>query len=730
MQNYLGKDNQTNFVKNKIKKLQDINWDLIILDEYHFGALNDKTQETFEDLNKDYQNNLKKTKNIINEFKIQTKKTICLSGTPFKSLAKGEFTDKNSSTYSYFDEQKNKYPNPNNMEIIDQNYAMFPDMKIFAYDMKRMYPGLANKLISGDSFFNRKDYFSLNKFFETKKDCDQSFEYQFIYEEEIKNWLEIIKGASIHGENFPYSNPNMNANIKNSIWLMPKINSCIAMAKLLQEDEYFKRYQIINLSDKNVGSGKDALDFLNKQMKKGENTGKLGSISITVNKLTIGITVKKWSSIFILKDLSSPETYFQSIFRIQTPLVENNKILKKVGYVYDFNIDRAASLLLKYAEESTKFGYHKINTARLIVKYLPIYKNGNIEKPIDEEILKRLAELGDDRGKTLSQKIKDTKCTTWIQNKDIVAAMLNDNEVSDIIKRIFSHAKLTKSKKRDFPLKPEDNSFKDEVTLNGRKKGYELGKKDYKLYLFLDDNQVQEEYDENEQQHIKNNIPNNLDETHKNYYINGFKKGYEIGINAPIKNLYCGEADGINFIKKIKEKLGPNIWYTNETKQKIEKIVTDYLNDINNIPEKFRGKIYKRWYCDSFRKIIKKKLTPIIKNDNDVSIQDLDNSIQHIIARLFEFLYISVYRETTFDEIFKNADPNIFLEAVGITKKEFEKINKYNFFNEKILNDFIKNFFENEMIGTSLDFSNKKIKKEYRNSFNWFDFGISEKNIL
>lgn len=158
----------------------------------------------------------------------------------------------------------------------------------------------------------------------------------------------------------------------------------------------------------------------------------------------------------------------------------------------------------------------------------------------------------------------------------------------------FSHVKLTKSQKRDFPLKPEDDSFKDKITLNDRNKGYELEKKDYNLYLFLDDNQVQEEYDKNEKQHIENNITNNLDELHKKYYINSFKKGYELGTNASIKKLQCGESDGINFVKKIKDKFDFNITYTSKTKKKIENFIANYLNNIDNIPEKYRGKIYKR----------------------------------------------------------------------------------------------------------------------------------------
>lgn len=726
LQNYLGKDTQNQSTKAKIKKLQEVEWDLVVLDEYHFGAWNARTQDTFEDLDKEYQKNLKDTKDVVKKFEIKTQKTICLSGTPFRALARGEFTEKTSSTYSYFDEQKRKYPNSENNDwTVDPNYAHFPDMSIFGYDMKSLFPGLANSVISDDKVLGRS-YFSLNKFFETKKDYDENFGHQFIYEEQIKIWLEIIKGASIHGKNFPYSNPKLTSNSKHTIWLMPTVNSCIAMTKLLQEDSYFSRYQIINLSDKNVGSGTSALTYLNENITAGENTGKIGSIAITVNKLTIGVTVKKWFSVFVLKDLASPESYFQAIFRIQTPLVVNDKILKTDGFVYDFNIDRAASLLLKYAEESSKENaYTKMQVAKLIVKYLPIYMDGNMEHPIGEETFFKLAEFGDTRGKPLSKKIRDTKNTTWIQDEETIAAMLNDEKVSDIIKHVFAHAKFSKSKDREVPPKPEEG-FKDKITIDGRNKGYSLGIEDSKLYLDLDDLEVQEKYDENESQHIKENIPADLDELHKKYFINGFKKGYEQGVNAPIKKLQCGKADGLKFVAEVKKHFGENIVYTSETKQKIENFVVAHLNNVQNIPNEFRGKIYKRWYCDSFRKAVKKALLPVIKNSEDTSIQDADNVMQHILARLFEFLYISVYRETTFNEIFKNADPNVFLEAVGITKEDFEVLNKYHIFKEDILNGFIREFFENESIGSTLDLNDDNVKKNYRNSFDWFDFGIEE----
>ena len=138
--------------------------------------------------------------------------------------------------------------------------------------------------------------------------------------------------------------------------------------------------------------------------------------------------------------------------------------------------------------------------------------------------------------------------------------------------------------------------------------------------------------------------------------------------------------------------------------------------------------LYKRWYCDSFRRAIKTNLIPVVDPKNGETIEDADNVLKHLLARLFEFLYISVYRETTFMEIFKNADPNVFLEAVGITKKDFEILNRYKVFQEDVLNSYIHDFFVNESLGSKLDLKDEVIRKQYRNSFDWFGFGVESED--
>lgn len=730
LQNYLGRDKDNKDVKDKIKKLQKVDFDVVILDEYHFGAWNERTQDTFEDLDKDYQKNLSKVKNVIETFAIKTKRTICLSGTPFKAIARGEFLKDNTYTYSYFDEQKNKYPNENDSSVVNPKYAHFPDMRIFGYNMSRLFgEDFAGNLRSDDKLLSKK-YFSLNKFFRTRKDDSPLEPIKFIYEEEIKFWLEIIKGKSPFGSNFPYSNPLMLQNSQHTLWLMPSVNSCIAMAELLKNDEYFSRYQIINLSGEGVGAGVNAFDHLMEQIQASRNLGKLGSIAITVNKLTTGVTVKDWYAVFVLKDLASPESYFQSIFRIQTPFVKDGEIKKKYGYVYDFNIDRASALLLKYADEFSKNErISKIDIAKLIVKYLPIYTNGDMNSAIDYQVFYELAMYGDTSGIPLSKKIRDTSKTTRIRDDAVIAEMLNDEEVSDIIKHVFAHAKFKHTKGGEVPPKPEDDSYKNEITTKGRKEGHRLGLEDYELYLDLDDTKVQEEFEQKLFEYIKMYCPEEYDDIKKTYYSNGMKKGYETGINAPIKKMYCGKEDGKAFVEKVKEKFGQNIKYTNDTKVMIKNFVRTYLNDINNIPKEYRGMLYKRWYIDSFERAVIAELTPVVKDKESTSVEDADNVIQHILTRLFEFLYISVYRETTFNEIFNNADPDTFLEAVGITKKDFEILNKYNIFEEITLNNYIHEFFVNESLGAKLDMTDESVRRQYRNSFDWFGFGVLDDTV-
>ncbi len=74
------------------------------------------------------------------------------------------------------------------------------------------------------------------------------------------------------------------------------------------------------------------------------------TITLSCGKLTTGVTVPQWSSILMLRNLKSPETYFQAAFRVQSPWSIKNpngdnpneeEILKPVCFVFDFAPTRA-----------------------------------------------------------------------------------------------------------------------------------------------------------------------------------------------------------------------------------------------------------------------------------------------------------------------------------------------------------------------------------------------------
>ena len=81
------------------------------------------------------------------------------------------------------------------------------------------------------------------------------------------------------------------------------------------------------------------------------------TITLSCGKLTTGVTVAQWSSILMLRNLKSPESYFQAAFRVQSPWAIKNpngddpheeEVLKPICFVFDFAPTRALRQLSEY----------------------------------------------------------------------------------------------------------------------------------------------------------------------------------------------------------------------------------------------------------------------------------------------------------------------------------------------------------------------------------------------
>ncbi len=117
---------------------------------------------------------------------------------------------------------------------------------------------------------------------------------------------------------FPYSDVRLLPYLQHSFWFLPNVAACNAMANLLEEKQnvFWHDYEVIVAAGASAGIGLDALPPVRKAIGSGFDTE---TIVLSCGKLTTGITVPQWSSILMLRNLKSPETYFQSAFRVQSP---------------------------------------------------------------------------------------------------------------------------------------------------------------------------------------------------------------------------------------------------------------------------------------------------------------------------------------------------------------------------------------------------------------------------
>ncbi len=332
-QDLLGRDDAGN-IKPKNEWLHKVKWDLVAFDEYHFGAWRETAKELFEgeddgvakketrleyaaDLD-DVNEDLGVLSESETEFlPITTKAYLYLSGTPFKALATGEFIEEQIFNWTYTDEQRAKEAFAATSPGEWNPYGALPQMRLLTYQM----PDELLAIASAGEF----DEFDLNEFFTASgRDKGARFEHK----SDVQKWLDIIRGSYMpkaveHLKTgtrppFPYSDVRLLPYLQHSIWFLPNVAACHAMANLLGEkhNTFWREYTVVVTAGASAGIGLDALPPVRRAIGSGFDTK---TITLSCGKLTTGVTVPQWSSILMLRNLTSPETYFQSAFRVQSP---------------------------------------------------------------------------------------------------------------------------------------------------------------------------------------------------------------------------------------------------------------------------------------------------------------------------------------------------------------------------------------------------------------------------
>jgi len=168
--------------------------------------------------------------------------------------------------------------------------------------------------------------------------------------------------------------------MQHSFWFLPNVSACHAMANLLAEKHnvFWHDYSVVVSAGASAGIGLDALPPVRQAVGSGFDTK---TITLSCGKLTTGVTVAQWSSILMLRNLKSPETYFQAAFRVQSPWSIKNpngdnpneeEILKPVCFVFDFAPTRALRQLSEYGIGLSPGEANPENAVRELVSFLPV----------------------------------------------------------------------------------------------------------------------------------------------------------------------------------------------------------------------------------------------------------------------------------------------------------------------------------------------------------------------
>ncbi len=440
-QDYLGRNPSTGGigVKPRNEWVHNENWDIVIFDEYHYGAWREKARELFEaeDANEirfgegegiQYYNE--------DVLPITTNHFLYLSGTPFRAIASGEFIEEQIFNWTYSDEQaaKEAWEGENNP------YLALPKMLLLTYQLPDEIRDVALR--------GELNEFDLNLFFATEGSYEDA---RFIYEDEVQKWLDFIRGDFFDDRverlrirerrsPFPLSDPVLLNTLSHTFWFLPSVASCYAMSNLLNSrvNTFFHDYNIVVAAGSRAGVGVNALPPVMEAM---EDPLSSKSITLSCGKLTTGVTVRPWSGIFMLRNTNSPESYFQAAFRVQSPWTMRNPDglspneifnLKEQCYVFDFAPERA---LKQIADYSCRLNMNENNPEIKVdefIQFLPVlaYDGGRMHE-IDAAGILDMALSGTTA--TLLAKRWESASLVNVDNNILRILMNNDRAMSALM---------------------------------------------------------------------------------------------------------------------------------------------------------------------------------------------------------------------------------------------------------------------------------------------------------
>ena len=301
----------------KFKKHDNIfntSWDLIIIDEAHEGWNTKDGDNVLDQLI----NNTNKNKPCV----------LYLSGTPFN--IEKDFTEEEIFSWTYNDEQRAKVEWNAKHHDGSNPYEACPQMLIYTLNLDE---------ITNHDFHNdySEVYFNFAEFFKTNEVTNK-----FVYEGAVKAFLNKLHSDDDEIK-YPFTKRFRNY-FHHTLWLVPGVKEAKALVKLLQADETFGAFTIVDVTGPEMESN-EALEKVKQAI--GSNPTKTWTITVTCQRLTVGATIPQWTAILYLAgtNITSKTKYLQSIFRVQSACNDYDGMIKDKCYVFDFAPERTLRII-------------------------------------------------------------------------------------------------------------------------------------------------------------------------------------------------------------------------------------------------------------------------------------------------------------------------------------------------------------------------------------------------
>lgn len=344
----------------KNRELFATDWDLVIVDEAHEGTQTDLA---------------KSVTNLV--VKKGYTKLLKLSGTPFNIL--DQFDEDTTYTWDYVMEQQAKYswneqhpnePNP---------YEGLPKVSMYTFEM--------NKKLKDERFLDETHSFNFKEFFRVNDDG------KFVYEEKVCRFLDNITQPDMK-TNYPFSTKEFRDRLRHTLWILPGVKEANALEKLLKKHSVFGMdYKIVNVvrnGDDNGITSESDIKQVNDAI--GKDPAATKTITLTVRKLTTGVTIKPWTGVVFLSNTNSAMQYLQAAFRAQTPYSSPTFGVKTNCYIFDFAPDRALKIMAASTKLNTGVGKLTSSVQKTkmgeLLNFLPIVgESGHGMKPYKVDTL-------------------------------------------------------------------------------------------------------------------------------------------------------------------------------------------------------------------------------------------------------------------------------------------------------------------------------------------------------